>query len=447
MRLPVNIKSRHHIFLVVLIIFSICFYIFLISAYDLPAHIIWQDYLKSTLQPTEINNDIFNFPPASSRVIRAVCETTRWNPEIAFTCDNSVGGVGNIRNSILNCVRYAISAGASLVIPRIILRKSQDISKIRTGERTGMDFMFDVPHFIDSLKLSCPQLVLYRYVDDVPNRAKGSGPITLLPESLFSEVIPKTGLEHPETWRGLFQDWLDVVSSSTMKVTMETPVLIELGRSYLQYPIYSDDEDFALSFGSILKFRQDVRILATTVLQNLLSTYNILRDISHPILPDAFFGVHLRTEIDAVKAWPGNDWIYQRYKVQAKHYLHKIASTNLTLIYVASGNKTEIARFSRDAAAYNLTTKFMLLDAKDREHLNTLAWDQQALVDFLVMTKSSVFVGIGHSSFAWNVALKRHVYSEMKEGYLDGPEVLSDELSEVFGVTGMYPEYAACLWP
>ncbi|EDN95861.1 hypothetical protein SS1G_12066 [Sclerotinia sclerotiorum 1980 UF-70] len=329
-------------------------------------------------------------------------------------------------------------SGASLVIPRIILRNAQDISKIHTGKRTGIDFMFDVPHFIDSLKLSCPQLVLFRYVDDVPNRAKGSGPITLLPESLVSEVIPKTGLEHPETWRGLSQDWLEVLFNSMVKATMETPVLIELGRSYLQYPIYSDDEDFALSFGSILKFRQDVRVLATTVLQNLLSTYNISRNISHPILPDAFFGVHLRTEIDAVKAWPSKDWIYQRYEVQSKHYLHRIASTNLTLIYVASGNKTEIARLSRDAAAYDLTTKFMLLDAKDREYLNTLAWDQQALVDFLVMTKSSIFVGIGHSSFTWNVALKRHVYSQMKEGYLDGPEILSDELSEVYGVTGMY---------
>ncbi|CAD6442340.1 097f0fb1-c4d8-42d4-bd80-ae142a3ed376 [Sclerotinia trifoliorum] len=228
---------------------------------------------------------------------------------------------------------------------------------------------------------------------------------------------------------------------------METPVLIELGRSYLQYPIYSDDENFALSFGRILKLRQDVRILATMVLQNLLSTYNISRDISHPILPDAFFGGHLRTEIDAMKAWAGKDWIDQSYEVQSKHYLHKIASINLTLIYVASGNKTEIARFSRDAAAYNLTEKSMLLDAKDREYLNTLAWDQQALVDFLVMTKSSIFVGIGHSNFAWNVALKRHAYSEMKEGYLDGPEILNDELSKVYGVMGMHPEYAACLWP
>ncbi|ESZ92755.1 hypothetical protein SBOR_6867 [Sclerotinia borealis F-4128] len=326
------------------------------------------------------------------------------------------------------------------------MRNARDISKIRTGERAGMDYMFDVQHFMDSLGLSCPQLVLYRYVDDVPNRGRGSGPIALLPESLVSEKIPKTGLEHPEEWRGQFFDWLGGWSG-LKPATMETPVLIDLGRSYLQYPIYSDGEEMALSFGSILKFREDVRTLSTTALQNMLSTYNISQDISQPILPSTFFGAHLRTEIDAVKAWPADNWTYQRYSVQSQHYLQKLATTNLTLIYVASGNKSEIARFSRDAAAYDLTTKFMLLDAKDREYLNTLAWDQQGLVDYLVMTKSSSFVGIGHSSFAWNIALKRHTYSQRKEGYLGGPEILMDELSEVFGVPNMYPEYAACLWP
>ncbi|KAI9648177.1 hypothetical protein NHQ30_002809 [Ciborinia camelliae] len=396
---------------------------------------------------TSDTHDIFDFPPLESRAIQAVCRTTHWNPEIVFTCDNSYGGVGNIRNSILNCVRYAISAGGSLIMPRIMVRSPKDISKLRTGERAGLDYMFDVQHFIDSLRLSCPELLLYRYVDEVPNRARGSGPIALLPESLVSEEIPKTGLEHPEAWREQFFGWMEGWTSFGTPPTMETPVLIDLGRSYLQYPIYSDGEEMALAFGGILKFREDVRILATTVLRNLLSTYNISRDISQPILPNTFFGAHLRTEIDAVKAWPAKDWIYQRYEVQSKRYLKKLVDTNLTLIYVASGNQTEIARFSRDAAAYDLTTKFMLLDVEDREYLKTLAWDQQALVDFLVMMKSSSFVGIGHSSFAWNVALKRHAFSKRKRGYLDGPQLLSDELSQIYGIPHMYPEYAACLWP
>ncbi|EMR82775.1 putative alternative oxidase protein [Botrytis cinerea BcDW1] len=171
------------------------------------------------------------------------------------------------------------------------------------------------------------------------------------------------------------------------------------------------------------------------------------RDLSQPFLPDTFFGAHLRTEIDAMKNWSAEDWFYQRYEAQSIQYLKKLASTNLTLVYVASGNKSETARLARDAAAYNVTTKWMLLDAKDRESLSRLSWDQQAIVDFLVMTKSSRFVGIGHSSFTWNIALQRHQFLENNGDYLDGSELLSDALSTVFGETGGHPEYAACLWP
>lgn len=445
MKLPANFSNRLA-YLFGILVFSISFYIFFLSSYNLSAHVIGNNYLENASHTSNATDDIFDFPPVDSHALRTVCESAQWNPEIVFTCDNSVGGVGNIRNSILNCVRYAISAGSSMVVPRIIVRNTKDISKIRTGERAGMDYMFDVQHFVDSLKLSCPQLVLYRYVDAVPNRARGSGPVALLPESLVSEEIPKTGLQHPAAWRGKFLEWMEGWPG-LVTATMETPVLVDLGRSYIQYPIYSDGEEFALSFGGILKFRKDVRTLATTALHNMLSTYNMSRNISQPILQNTFFGAHLRTEIDAVKAWPANDWMYQRYEVQSQRYLKKLSETNLTLIYVASGNRTEIARFSRDAVAYDLATKFMLLDSKDREYLNTLAWDQQGLVDFLVMTKSSSFVGIGHSSFTWNIALKRHTFSQRKEGYLDGPEILSDELSEVYGKPHAYPEYAACLWP
>jgi hypothetical protein len=447
MRLPPGINSRYaYLFGIVLISFWVYIFSFVLTPYDFSMYILRQKYLQSTEHSGNLTTlDAFDFPPLDSHAIRLVCENVQWDPAIVFTCDNSVGGVGNIRNSILNCVRYSISAGGSMVIPRIVMRNSGNIAKIRTGERTGMDYMFDVEHFVNSLKLSCPQLTLYRYVDAVPNRAQGSGPVALLPESLVDQ-IPKTGLKHPEAWRQQFFEWLGTWSG-LKPATMETPILIDLGRSYLQYPIYTDGEEFALSFGNILKFRADVRRIATKALQNLILTYNRSTDLSQPVLINTFFGAHLRTEKDAVEAWPAQDWKYQRYEVQSESYLKKLKTTGLNLIYVASGNQSGIARFSRDAATYNVTTKFMLLDAEDRQYLKDMAWDQQGLVDFLVMTKSSSFVGIGHSSFAWNIALKRHTFSQKKTGYLDGPEILNDELSVIYGVPHGYPEYAACLWP
>ncbi|RDL34571.1 Uncharacterized protein BP5553_07699 [Venustampulla echinocandica] len=396
-------------------------------------------------QVPEVAVDIFDFPALDSESIKSICGATQWNESVVFTCNESVGGIGNIKNSILNCVRYAISAGASLVIPSIVLRDTMDITQIRTGVKTDMSFMFDTQHFLDSIRLSCPSLKIHSSIEDIKDFHNPRDAISLLPESLVDNV-PATGLPEPAAWRGQFYTWLEQFSTPEVP----GPMVIDLGRSYLTYPIYSDGEAFALSFGSILKPRSDVRVLATKTLQSLAETYSLNLDLSQDILPKAFFGAHLRTEKDAVEGWPAPDWVYSRHETQSKAYLEQAPRSNSSIVYVASGDLNEVARFAVDASkasdAFTVTTKFDLLKGRDLEELQALKWDQQSLVDFLVMLKASDFAGIGHSSFAWNVALKRHVFAESKR-HLDGPQMMSDELSQIYGEVRGYPEYAACLWP
>jgi hypothetical protein len=415
-------------------------------AYTLPDHIVWNVHSNRPLseQTAEVR-DVFDFPALESESIKSICGETQWNHSVVFTCDKSVGGIGNLRNSILNCVRYAISAGASLVVPSIVLRNTSDISQIRTGVKTDLSYVFDTQHFLDSVRLSCPPLQIHLSVNDIENFENAHNAISLLPESLVDHV-PATGLPEPAAWRGQFYTWLE--QFSTPEVT--GPMIIDLERSYLQYPIYSDGEPFAFSFGSILKVRSDVRILAVKTLQSLADTYSLTLNLTQDILPNAFFGAHLRTEKDAVEGWPAPDWIYSRFETQSQLYLEQAPRSNSSVIYVASGDLNEVAKFANDASTspnnFAVTTKFDLLKGKDLEELQGLKWDQQALVDFLVMLKASDFAGIGHSSFAWNIALKRHVSATQKK-HLDGPQMLSDELSQIYGIVRGYPEYAACLWP
>jgi len=117
-------------------------------------------------------NDIFDRPPIESGAIKDICAKTEWNSNLVFTCKNSGGGVGNLRNSILNCVRYAIQAGAGMTLPTIIERNPADITHIWERERVPFDYLFDVPHFVESLELSCPQLRLFNTTMDIPNREK-----------------------------------------------------------------------------------------------------------------------------------------------------------------------------------------------------------------------------------------------------------------------------------
>jgi len=178
--------------------------------------------------------------------------------------------------------------------------------------------------------------------------------------------------------------------------------------------------------------------------------------MKNPIPVNGFFGAHLRTVIDAVEGWPVGDPMsrYGRYDVQSQLYLDQVLNSTLSVIYVASGNATEVAKFAANARARPggqdlvVTTKYKLLSGPDLMVFNSLAWDQQALVDFLVLMVASQFAGVAHSSFAWNVALKRHRWSKMNgSDHLKGPLMLSDEYSQIYGKIGGYPEYAANIWP
>ncbi|KAE8448694.1 hypothetical protein EG329_008909 [Mollisiaceae sp. DMI_Dod_QoI] len=383
--------------------------------------------------------DLFDEPLLHSPAIQGLCARTEWNPKLLFTCNRSGGGVGNLRNSILNCVRYAISAGAGLTLPRVILRDPNDIAHIWERETISFDYIFDETHFVESLRLSCPQLQLF---DDAKEFLEESEeqPITLLPESLMEDT--PTGIAHPEGWRGKFYGWL------SQERDTDSPVVVNLERSYLKYPIYSDLDDFVLDFGKILKFRREARELATTVLKNLVSTYDLNGDFGSEIWKGTFFGAHLRTEQDSQKGWPVDQFEYSKYSVQSHYYLEQAEVSGLPVIYLASGDVSQLARFTEDAHKYNISvsTKHDLVSGEDKRLLDNLTFDQQALVDYLVLTKSSEFAGVGHSSFAWNIALWRHQFAKQRD-HLNGPQLMSDELSQIYGTVGQYLEYAACLWP
>lgn len=387
--------------------------------------------------------DPFDFDPIASEAIKNVCDGTEWNNGLVFTCDESVGGVASVRNSILNCVRYSISAGAALVLPNIVLRDSIDLSKIRTEEKANMSYMFDTKHFLSSLNLSCPTMRTFYDVNEIDDYQSAHRPVPLLPESLVDD-IPSTGLPEPENWRRRFDKWLDTYGTREF----DESIIVHLGRSYMQYPVYSDGEGFAHDFGKILKFRTDVRTLATKAIKAMGKAWNLKLDLTLPILPDAFFGCHVQFVKDVVDNPSTDDWTYTSYAAQAQFYLDQAPLSDPRVIYAASGDPDDIAKLKVDAETINMnvTTKYDLLVGKDLEVLNNLTWDQQAMVDFLILLKASDFGGVSQSAFAWNVTLKRHLESETMD-YLDGGRALDDEYSTLFGKPRSRPEFPACLWP
>lgn len=71
---------------------------------------------RPSTKPTEnsfikqlLDNDLN--PQFVGTALTEVCKSKRWKSGLIFSCDPAEGGIGNIRNIILNCVRYAIEAG------------------------------------------------------------------------------------------------------------------------------------------------------------------------------------------------------------------------------------------------------------------------------------------------------------------------------------------------
>lgn len=313
--------------------------------------------------------------------------------------------------------------------------------------RKGMEYMFDAEHFKDSLKMSCPELKIIEHLDPSANsRRRG-----LQPESLFA-TPPTTGIEHPEEWQVKLYTWID----RWMAHSISSPIIVDLEQSFLQYPTHSDGHEFAHEFGGIMKFRSDVRKLATKVLKNMVEEYDLHVDVSQEMFQASFLGVHVRPEEESMMVEKRHvvDAPYTHFEPQVHSYLAQASASNLQLIYAASGNISAIQQLDDEAIPDDraVTSKYDLLIGKDRDRLDALKWDQRALVDYLVLLKASDFAGVGHSSFSWNVALKRHEMSRRKGVLGDGHEgqrwkAWSDGMSTLYGVIEGYAESSDCMWP
>ncbi|CZT43304.1 uncharacterized protein RSE6_03316 [Rhynchosporium secalis] len=188
---------------------------------------------------------------------------------------------------------------------------------------------------------------------------------------------------------------------------------LEGGTASMDYfPICHDSVGFADAFGNLLPLRRDIHRLAATALYRLHTIYGVQIDPSvatTSVFADSFIGIHLRTAKDILSYWLG-------YEDQASYYIQRINAspylTSLPIVFVASGNATSISDFSalqEDSLVQpkHVLTKHDLLSGDDAVELAGLTWDQQALIDYLILSRSGFFMGMADSSFAWTIAVTR----------------------------------------
>jgi hypothetical protein len=348
--------------------------------------------------------------PFISWPLARVCSEAHWTPGIVFLCDNNSGGIGNIRNAILTCLRYAIEAGATgLVLPTIRTRSETDLTAL-WQEPLPFDYFFDEAHFRSSLAAACPQITVY------PNTYEILG---VQQPDKFEPVKPKDfGASRADCNYGFpnmlahsfgtkFRQWAAEKEKEFLLPPlsmMDRRVFRLTWGAQFEWPAWIDGPEFVATYGGLLRFRPDILDVGASVVA-LMKAFAASGDRKGT----HFVGMHLRTEHDALPAWP-------TFEDQTAAYLQEVQRGEFTAGYLATGNASQAAMFKRQAlqdANLHVVTKEDLLSGQPEETtLNALTWDQRALVDFVVLMDADYFLGMNPSTFSMTVALKRHLQME-----------------------------------
>ncbi|ROW01572.1 hypothetical protein VSDG_02092 [Cytospora chrysosperma] len=386
-----------------------------------------------------------------------LCKSKRWRSQkeaIILSCQPMPGGIGEVKNGHLHCIRFAIEIGAQLVLPRITRRSPADISNLY-GEQQAkgqpLDYMFQSQHLISALNTYCPQMKVHASLDDLYDAPSLLKPLPISISMLTDQFVNIDGelvpvVPDPATVRQKFEA---LYARELPLESRRYPVRVDLQATPFAWPAAADGAAFRRDFGRLLRVREDVRALAASGLYDLARRFGVPFDPRRGIGPagnittaaaaaaatdttPTFLGVHLRTEKDVMYRGLG----FPDYEAQAFYFLNHLegvaADGRDRVVYLATGllpGDDEVRKFRTRAAELNATvvTKRDVLGPGEVAMLNNhLTWDQRALVDYEIMLRVGFMMGVVESSFAWNLAMRRgNVYGGGGGG----------------GVGGVGPEY------
>lgn len=327
---------------------------------------------------------------------------------------------------------------------------------------TDLSYMFDTDHLYHILAEDCPQL---RFVDEkdeslhIPSSAEA---ITVNPKKLLPDPIDRHVLRDPSQFRPALDALIQkTIESSNLQPTAEHPLRLSFddGISF-SWPVRYDDEAFREDWGHLAQLPHAIRELSARILYKIYREFGAAAAHQSPDRPSngTFLGAHIRTESDAaVEGWTS-------FAVQAQHVREQLLAQNLSVVYVATGTASDADRLKEALSSVQIPSaavageaptttgvqvvqKWDFLDDEDMILMDTLTWDQLAVVDLDIMQRASHFVGIWESSWSWTIALKRHAWSAMDPyDYETHHLTFVDEYSILYGPERAQPIIDPCFW-
>jgi hypothetical protein len=343
-----------------------------------------------------------------------------------------------VRNEVLTCLRYAIDAGAGFVLPSLRLRGAVAFGEhdLHTGGRAGLDFYFDVDFFKATMAQHCHQMPIADSVYAIPDFGVASFPDLINFKDVYTLATGKAN-DPGAPWPALLNTNAtffgpDMDKAFPGDLTSLVPVVHRFNLSYFEWPTTNDPPVFWHNFGRVLQFRPDVIELAGEVYHNLVGPQE-----------EAFFGIHLRIEKDVGEAWGA-------FADLCADYVRRLLDRPLNLVYLAGGDASGLPRFRAFLAQqhspkhHRVETKSTLLSGESLARLESMPFDQQAQVDYLVLLKSAFHAGTAASSFTANLGARRHLLTDRKDELFihyedDGLTYLRNAASATFMRQAMWP--------
>ena len=361
--------------------------------------------------------------PFNPAPIQALCNAATWRPNLVFNLADANGGVGNVRAEFLDFLFYAMEAGASIVLPGMARRSEAKLFDVWGAGRADFSTLFDREWFVENLAQACPEMKVWESIEAVGQDARKV-------EGMYRPEYPLARRDTTkEKWLEETDMWLQ---ARNVKSESEEVTVVDVGRTMWEVNTRETTPGLRVTLPMVLRINPSLRSFAGSAMAALESMFQ--GGLPSPLVPSvrlhqrAFYCAHLRTEADTVDAgWQtacsetecGLNWT-----AQTNAYMQHAIANSLEIIYVASGNASEIELFKDKAAAVNVrltvVDKWDLLDEQQSAELKKLHWDQQALVDLEILMRCSVFGGMAKSSFAFMIAMARSAWME-EQGYVMDP--------------------------
>lgn len=355
--------------------------------------------------------------PFTLDAIERACAKTEWTEgEVFIKCGAFSAGLTSIMSELKVCIKFAIEAGTSLILPVMPLRSSEDLkifNFLNPEAYMGYEEWFDAEHLIERLSEACPKMkIVYPSQVDL---AQSGDPGKIQVKYNWNIDISKAPGYHLFSsyfWVGrpfkpYFNNKLAELKVNSFinndpRNSMPGVTVVEIASYFLLYRVMDDPTRGDLKVWNdvahLNRFRPPIRSLVHQVLAKMKRPH---------------YAVHFRAENDTIWSSPEHQMEVDLLALDEawEKFGSKEPGAQKPLVYLACGDQKQIEMFveAGTAKGWEVTHKYALLkdDPGAHEALLSLPFDFQGGVDFGVMLKGDFFMGIGGSAFSSTVANMR----------------------------------------